>query len=209
MKCILLAAFLFCSATAANATAPTPAGCTSPEKRGWYIAFPADDGSDAAMQRDVRLFSYEHTMKGLGEPSLRCGDVPAQAYRFTWDPSFWPTVSVRAWKDAQGTAWVSSTSLQLMNAPDAKGPPERSKCPAARALKRAEWSRIEAVFSALQSTPEADPGMGGLDGESWSLESRVDGQQRLVERWRPEDPAVRQAGATMMRLGGCEIHRRL
>jgi hypothetical protein len=209
MKRILLAAILFCSATAANATAPTPAGCTSPEKRGWYIAVPVDDGSDAAMQRDVRLFSYEYTMKGLGEPSLRCGDVPAQAYRFTWDPSFWPTVSVRAWKDAQGTAWVSATSLQLMNAPDAKGPPERSTCPATRTLKPAEWARIEAVFNALQSTPEADPGMGGLDGESWDLESSVDGQQRLLTRWQPEEPAVRRAGAVMMRLGGCQIHRKL
>ena len=209
MKRILLAAILSCSAVAANATAPTPAGCTSPEKRGWYIAVPADDGSDAASRRDVRLFSYEYTMKGLGEPSLRCGDVPAQAYRFTWDPSFWPTVSVRAWKDAQGTAWVAATSLQLMNAPDSKEPPERSKCPPARPLRPAEWSRIEAVFSALQSTPEADPDMGGLDGESWALESSVGGQQRLVERWRPEEPAVRQAGAVMMRLGGCEIHRRL
>lgn len=185
---------------AVHAPAPAALKCTGQGEPGWFVpalvAVPFD-------QQEVRLFVYEHLMASLSQPSLVCGTVNKRAYRFIWDPAFRPSIAVRAWQDAQGQTWIAAESGLLKSAGTIGL--QRWKCPVSRRLEAGQWQQVEAAFMALERMPEPDPRHAGVDGESWWLESALNGRQRLLDRWQPRDTAVRHAGRLLVQLGGCDV----
>lgn len=195
---------------------PEPAaaaeGCDDPQAHAWYL-LPApatkhggdlppfiDFTGSARTIYDARL----RDLDGFPEPSFRCGSVPAQAYRFVWDPAFFPGVLIRAQRNAAGHAWIVGRSARDFEIPGSlPGSPatviKGGACAPPRALSAQEWNAIAAAFALLQGEDSS----AGLDGSSWMFESVVDGEQRWFARWVPRDPAFRNTGRMMVELAGC------
>ncbi len=192
--------------------AAAAAGCDDPQAHAWYLLPPPatkhggdlppfiDFTGSARTIYDARL----RDLDGLPEPSFRCGSVPAQAYRFVWDPAFFPGVLIRAQRNAAGHAWIVGRSARDFEISGSlPGSPatiiEGGTCAPPRALSAQEWNAIAAAFALLQGEDSS----AGLDGSSWMFESVVDGEQRWFARWVPRDPAFRNTGRMMVELAGC------
>ncbi len=192
--------------------AAAAAGCDDPQAHAWYLLPPPatkhggdlppfiDFTGSARTIYDARL----RDLDGLPEPSFRCGSVPAQAYRFVWDPAFFPGVLIRAQRNAEGHAWIVGRSARDFEISGSlPGSPatviKGGTCAPPRALSAQEWNAIAAAFALLQGEDSS----AGLDGSSWMFESVVDGEQRWFARWVPRDPAFRNTGRMMVELAGC------
>lgn len=192
--------------------AAAAAGCDDPQAHAWYLLPPPatkhggdlppfiDFTGSARTIYDARL----RDLDGLPEPSFRCGSVPAQAYRFVWDPAFFPDVLIRAQRNAAGHAWIVGRSARDFEISGSlPGSPatviKGGTCAPPRALSAQEWNAIAAAFALLQGEDSS----AGLDGSSWMFESVVDGEQRWFARWVPRDPAFRNTGRMMVELAGC------
>ncbi|QNA95054.1 hypothetical protein G4G30_04875 [Stenotrophomonas maltophilia] len=192
--------------------AAAAAGCDDPQAHAWYLLPPPatkhggdlppfiDFTGSARTIYDARL----RDLDGLPEPSFRCGSVPAQAYRFVWDPAFFPGVLIRAQRNAAGHAWtVGRSARDFEISGSLPGSPatviKGGTCAPPRALSAQEWNAIAAAFALLQGEDSS----AGLDGSSWMFESVVDGEQRWFARWVPRDPAFRNTGRMMVELAGC------
>lgn len=192
--------------------AAAAAGCDDPQAHAWYLLpLPAtkhggdlppfiDFTGSARTIYDARL----RDLDGLPEPSFRCGSVPAQAYRFVWDPAFFPGVLIRAQRNAAGHAWIVGRSARDFEISGSlPGSPatviKGGTCAPPRALSAQEWNAIAAAFALLLGEDSS----AGLDGSSWMFESVVDGEQRWFARWVPRDPAFRNTGRMMVELAGC------
>lgn len=192
--------------------AAAAAGCDDPQAHAWYLLPPPatkhggdlppfiDFTGSARTIYDARL----RDLDGLPEPSFRCGSVPAQAYRFVWDPAFFPGVLIRAQRNAAGHAWIVGRSARDFEISGSlPGSPatviKGGTCAPPRALSAQEWNAIAAAFALLQGEDSS----AGLDGSSWMFESVVDGEQRWFARWVPRDPAFRNTGRMMVELAGC------
>ncbi|WP_143566518.1 hypothetical protein [Stenotrophomonas maltophilia] len=192
--------------------AAAAAGCDDPQAHAWYLLPPPatkhggdlppfiDFTGSARTIYDARL----RDLDGLPEPSFRCGSVPARAYRFVWDPAFFPGVLIRAQRNAAGHAWIVGRSARDFEISGSlPGSPatviKGGTCAPPRALSAQEWNAIAAAFALLQGEDSS----AGLDGSSWMFESVVDGEQRWFARWVPRDPAFRNTGRMMVELAGC------
>lgn len=211
---VILAIAVLLQAGCARTPEPAAAaeGCDDPQAHAWYL-LPApatkhggdlppfiDFTGSARTIYDARL----RDLDGLPEPSFRCGSVPAQAYRFVWDPAFFPGVLIRAQRNAAGHAWIVGRSARDFEIPGSlPGSPatviKGGTCAPPRALSAQEWNAIAAAFALLQGEDSS----AGLDGSSWMFESVVDGEQRWFARWVPRDPAFRNTGRMMVELAGC------
>jgi len=211
---VILAIAVLLQAGCARTPEPAAAaeGCDDPQAHAWYL-LPApatkhggdlppfiDFTGSARTIYDARL----RDLDGLPEPSFRCGSVPAQAYRFVWDPAFFPGVLIRAQRNAAGHAWIVGRSARDFEIPGSlPGSPatviKGGTCAPPRALSAQEWNAIAAAFALLQGEDSS----AGLDGSSWMFDSVVDGEQRWFARWVPRDPAFRNTGRMMVELAGC------
>ncbi|MDR2960523.1 MAG: hypothetical protein LBV10_13370 [Stenotrophomonas sp.] len=190
-----------------------PAGdCDDPQAHAWYLLPPPAQrrSRDPLPFIDFTGFARAsycdrlRDLEGLPEPSFRCGSVPVQAYRFVWEPAFFPGVVIRAQRNAAGQAWIVGRSARDFEIPasPSDGPATLIKggsCPPPRALSAEEWKAIASAFALLQGEDSS----AGLDGSSWIFESVVDGEQRWFARWVPRDPTFRNAGRMMVELAGC------
>ncbi len=211
---VILAIAVLLQAGCARTPEPAAAaeGCDDPQAHAWYLLPPPatkhggdlppfiDFTGSARTIYDARL----RDLDGLPEPSFRCGSVPAQAYRFVWDPAFFPGVLIRAQRNAAGHAWIVGRSARDFEIPGSlPGSPatviKGGACTPPRALSAQEWNAIAAAFALLQGEDSS----AGLDGSSWMFESVVDGEQRWFARWVPRDPAFRNTGRMMVELAGC------
>ncbi len=211
---VILAIAVLLQAGCARTPEPAAAaeGCDDPQAHAWYLLPPPatkhggdlppfiDFTGSARTIYDARL----RDLDGLPEPSFRCGSVPAQAYRFVWDPAFFPGVLIRAQRNAAGHAWIVGRSARDFEIPGSlPGSPatviKGGACAPPRALSAQEWNAIAAAFALLQGEDSS----AGLDGSSWMFESVVDGEQRWFARWVPRDPAFRNTGRMMVELAGC------
>ncbi|NGM54101.1 hypothetical protein G5C63_07235 [Stenotrophomonas pavanii] len=211
---VILAIAVLLQAGCARTPEPAAAaeGCDDPQAHAWYLLPPPatkhggdlppfiDFTGSARTIYDARL----RDLDGLPEPSFRCGSVPAQAYRFVWDPAFFPGVLIRAQRNAAGHAWIVGRSARDFEIPGSlPGSPatviKGGACAPPRALIVQEWNAIAAAFALLQGEDSS----AGLDGSSWMFESVVDGEQRWFARWAPRDPAFRNTGRMMVELAGC------
>ncbi len=211
---VILAIAVLLQAGCARTPEPAAAaeGCDDPQAHAWYLLPPPatkhggdlppfiDFTGSARTIYDARL----RDLDGLPEPSFRCGSVPAQAYRFVWDPAFFPGVLIRAQRNAAGHAWIVGRSARDFEIPGSlPGSPatviKGGTCAPPRALSAQEWNAIAAAFALLQGEDSS----AGLDGSSWMFESVVDGEQRWFARWVPRDPAFRNTGRMMVELAGC------
>lgn len=187
-------------------------GCGDPQAQAWYLlplpaVEPSDDRPPFIDFTGFARATYVARLRDLGdlpEPSFRCGSVPVQAYRFIWDPAFFPGVVIRAQRNAAGQAWIVGRSARDFEIPGSS--PGRSSsfikggtCAPPRALSAQEWKAIAAAFALLQGEDSS----AGLDGSTWMFESVVDGEQRWFARWVPRDPAFRNTGRMMVELAGC------
>jgi len=211
---VILAIAVLLQAGCARTPEPAAAaeGCDDPQAHAWYL-LPApatkhggdlppfiDFTGSARTIYDARL----RDLDGLPEPSFRCGSVPAQAYRFVWDPAFFPGVLIRAQRNAAGHAWIVGRSARDFEIPGSlPGSPatviKGGTCAPPRALSAQEWNAIAAAFALLQGEDSS----AGLDGSWWMFDSVVDGEQRWFARWVPRDPAFRNTGRMMVELAGC------
>ncbi len=211
---VILAIAVLLQAGCARTPEPAAAaeGCDDPQAHAWYLLPPPatkhggdlppfiDFTGSARTIYDARL----RDLDGLPEPSFRCGSVPAQAYRFVWDPAFFPGVLIRAQRNAAGHAWIVGRSARDFEISGSlPGSPatviKGGTCAPPRALSAQEWNAIAAAFALLQGEDSS----AGLDGSSWMFESVVDGEQRWFARWVPRDPAFRNTGRMMVELAGC------
>ncbi len=211
---VILAIAVLLQAGCARTPEPAAAaeGCDDPQAHAWYLLPPPatkhggdlppfiDFTGSARTIYDARL----RDLDGLPEPSFRCGSVPAQAYRFVWDPAFFPGVLIRAQRNAAGHAWIVGRSARDFEISGSlPGSPatviKGGACAPPRALSAQEWNAIAAAFALLQGEDSS----AGLDGSSWMFESVVDGEQRWFARWVPRDPAFRNTGRMMVELAGC------
>lgn len=211
---VILAIAVLLQAGCARTPEPAAAaeGCEDPQAHAWYLLPPPatkhggdlppfiDFTGSARTVYDARL----RDLDGLPEPSFRCGSVPAQAYRFVWDPAFFPGVLIRAQRNAAGHAWIVGRSARDFEIPGSlPGSPatviKGGACAPPRALSAQEWNAVAAAFALLQG----EDWSAGLDGSSWMFESVVDGEQRWFARWVPRDPAFRNTGRMMVELAGC------
>lgn len=211
---VILAIAVLLQAGCARTPEPAAAaeGCDDPQAHAWYLLPPPatkhggdlppfiDFTGSARTIYDARL----RDLDGLPEPSFRCGSVPAQAYRFVWDPAFFPGVLIRAQRNAAGHAWIVGRSARDFEIPGSlPGSPatviKGGTCAPPRALSAQEWNAIAAAFALLQGEDSS----AGLDGSSWMFDSVVDGEQRWFARWVPRDPAFRNTGRMMVELAGC------
>ncbi|WP_329853506.1 hypothetical protein [Stenotrophomonas pavanii] len=211
---VILAIAVLLQAGCARTPEPAAAaeGCDDPQAHAWYLLPPPatkhggdlppfiDFTGSARTVYDARL----RDLDGLPEPSFRCGSVPAQAYRFVWDPAFFPGVLIRAQRNAAGHAWIVGRSARDFEISGSlPGSPatviKGGTCAPPRALSAQEWNAIAAAFALLQGADSS----AGLDGSSWMFESVVDGEQRWFARWVPRDPAFRNTGRMMVELAGC------
>ncbi len=196
---MLLAASMLCAAPAAQAVGLP--GCTDPDAPEWYLGdVDSLDPSDEAGMVDSVAWAYAGALRGIMEPSFRCGTPPAEAYRFIWEPPFSPGIAVRAQRDAAGHMWMTSRSIPELSAP---GYTKKAAwpCAADRELTATEWASMVDAFDGLQ--PDV-PARFGLDGEGWYFESLRQGRQHWVYRWQPKALSLRQAGRAMLRLAGCD-----
>ncbi|HDS1146024.1 MULTISPECIES: hypothetical protein [Stenotrophomonas] len=214
-KVILAIAVLLpagCARTPEPAAPAVAEGCGDPKAHAWYLLPPPAERHDGDLPPFVDFTGFARMiygdrlqyLDGLPEPSFRCGSVPVQAYRFVWDPAFFPGVVIRAQRNAAGQAWIVGRGARDVEIPGSsrerpstaiKGGP----CSPPRALGAQEWKAIAAAFALLQGEDSS----AGLDGSSWMFESVVDGEQRWFARWVPQDPRFRNAGRMMAELAGC------
>ncbi|MCU1000806.1 hypothetical protein JAK44_07555 [Stenotrophomonas maltophilia] len=211
---VILAIAVLLQAGCARTPEPAAAaeGCDDPQAHAWYLLPPPATKHGGDLPPFIDFTGSARTiydaqlrdLDGLPEPSFRCGSVPAQAYRFVWDPAFFPGVLIRAQRNAAGHAWIVGRSARDFEISGSlPGSPatviKGGTCAPPRALSAQEWNAIAAAFALLQGEDSS----AGLDGSSWMFESVVDGEQRWFARWVPRDPAFRNTGRMMVELAGC------
>ena len=158
---------------------------TCPDKLDNTFFFPVASLGERSARFDedaARRSWYSDELRKMLEPSLSCGDVPGNSFRFTWLRSFHPQVAVRV--------FVGSKSPELvaiqMSGSGGYAPAAAVDQPH-RVLSSREWDDLN---NALAQTDfwnlPAWRGRGGIDGAQWIVEGRVGSQYHVVNRWTPD-----------------------
>jgi hypothetical protein len=132
---------------------------------------------------------YSTPLRALEAPCLRDLELPAtQVYRFTWMPSFDPTVVATVFISGDecriygaSVSWEIDTFMPLSVKNVEVGEtvevaPGRQTC--------AELTSL-IDQSAFWRMPTVDPKGGGLDGAQWILEGVRQGGYHVTDRWAP------------------------
>lgn len=149
-----------------------------------------------------RKFSSEELLR-MGEPSLSCGAVPHDGFRFVWLRSFHPPVAVRVSLGRDSVELVA-TEMSGSGRPAPGGVVDQLR----RRLSTAEWEDLEgalarATFWQLSSAGDE----GGPDGAHWIVEGRVGPRYHVVDRWSPRG-AFRDLGLLFVKLSQLSVAER-
>ena len=138
----------------------------------------------------------------MTEPSLSCGNLEGETYRFLWLRTFHPPIAVRL-TVTQGTARILSVQLSGAGGYDPGTVVHRAE----HLLPPQEWNQVRDAINVAHfwqmGAWEGKP--GGLDGAQWVIEGRAGAKYHVVDRWCPESGPVRELGLLLMRLARLEI----
>jgi hypothetical protein len=132
-------------------------------------------------------------------------DQPATVYRFTWIPSFHPSVLVHIQSDDHGYTLLA----RILTGAGGYEPGGISRDTAfsLSELDQAVLARLltEAHFWSSPTIPPPN-GLIGVDGSQWLLEGVEDGRYHVVDRWSPStsgpDAAFRRVGEWLLTRSG-------
>jgi hypothetical protein len=139
---------------------------------------------------------YSDELRKMLEPSLSCGDVPGDTFRFTWLRSFHPQVAVRVFA---GPEFAELIAIQ-MSGSGGYAPAAAVDQPH-RVLSSREWDDLNnAVAQTDFWNLPSWRGRGGIDGAQWIVEGRVGSQYHVVNRWTPDPGNFRDLGLLFLKL---------
>lgn len=158
------------------------------------------DGGPMPLIGEVERDWYPRQLRAASESSFfalaQCESPPEFALRFSYIPSFNPSVFVRVQPDAEG---VSLVAKRLTGAggyePGSLG---RSKMVR---LTPAEVERVKRAARRLFQEPR-DTCEIGFDGSQWLFEMVDEDGYRFVKRWSPDDGAAHDLGRLLIELSG-------
>jgi hypothetical protein len=174
----LLTVMLFCTSSYAQSHLP-PSSVQEESKNVWYSPF----------------------LKAMGE-SVLSAKANGQSYRFLWLRTFHRPVMVRLDVHADGTGMVTlkETSGQGGYEPGKLRKVSRRKL--SRDQTQGFLTLVEELkywdLSSTEQPKEDGETVVGLDGAQWILEGSKGKDHKVVERWSPEDGALKSLGLTML-----------
>lgn len=195
----------FALSLALSAACFAPAQGQAPPPASPY--FPAELLTDGACGPTIGTFEnawYSRVLRGAGEASLlplKRSANSGQVVRFSFLPSFIEQIIIRL--DVPATGPVRLTAKRL--AGDGNRKPYRISANISKTLSVAESARVRKLIAAArisQIAPKDCAAGGGLDGDTWIIESVGRGQYHYVNRWSPPTSEVRAFGTELARLVG-------
>lgn len=153
--------------------------------------------SQRKLMDDFRADWYGGQLRAAGEAPIFGNRTPT--LRFTWLRTFHAPVMVRLDTAADGAVRMTATELSGKGGYEPGGVARRIERPLTPEEGAALTRVVEAADLADLEPMECDP---GFDGAQWIVESAGPGGYRLVERWSPEDGAVRDLGLHLLGLTG-------
>jgi hypothetical protein len=163
------------------------------------VLIPRAGAADARWPGRVTEQSYSTFLSAMGEPSLLCGNVAGETYRFVWLRSKRPPIAVRleVSGDRMEVVGLGLESVQ------GTAPNERPVTRVSRELRRSEWKAISRKLDAANFWGLAPSDMNfGFDGADWLLEGRRGAQYHVVSRWSPDSGAFREVCLQMAKVAG-------
>lgn len=158
------------------------------------------DGAPLPLIGEVERDWYPRQLRAASESSFlalaQCETPPEFALRFSYIPSFNPSVFIRVQPDGEG---VSLVAKRLTGAggyePGSLG---RSK------MLRLTPDQVERVKRAAQMLFREPPDTCemGFDGSQWLFEMVDKDGYRFVKRWSPDDGAAHDLGQLLIELSG-------
>jgi hypothetical protein len=148
----------------------------------WSSEFPDPDRADAAERS-----WYSGYLRLMDEPSLSCGVVDREVYRFLYLRSFHGAVSVRLERTDDGLA-VHAVEMN----DDGRFYPEYTPPTVRRrlhtTLNHSHWQTVASAARAANFwNTRTMGGTRGNDGSMWIVEGRDGSRYNLVVRWSPKD----------------------
>jgi len=141
----------------------------------------------------------------LFEASQKAGASHLKTYRFTWLRTFHGPVIVRLDRDSEGGMRLIAKRLSGRGGYE----PGAVNAEIRRRLTRQELVEFDHALAAANHLrlPPVDCRMGA-DGSRWIMEANDAGVYRYVNRWTPEDGAVRELGDMLLRFTGWDLDPR-
>jgi hypothetical protein len=156
---------------------------------------------------------YGKQLRATGQSAL-CSEAapPEKVFRFTWLPSFHPTVMVRV--EQRGATHILH-AVTLSGVADSSPRPARDTTISLTQREWGEWLRLVAAARFWQaSTAQSESAIGPdgkihelaiRDGARWLLEARSGAQYHAVDRWALHDKQLlpyRRACEWLLRRSG-------
>jgi hypothetical protein len=144
---------------------------------------------------------YSTHLRAMQEPSLSCGAVETEAYRFLWLRTFHAPIAVRL---AVTGKMVRLASVQLSGAGGYS--PGTVVDRSERMLLPAEWDQVHEALNLARfwSTSSWQPS-AGADGAQWIIEGRLDSRYHVVDRWSPRAGTFRSLGLLLLRIADISV----
>lgn len=170
-----------------------------PERIDDSVFFPAGSFGQGQAGFDEDAFRrhwYSIHLRAMAEPSLSCGDVELETYRFLWLRTFHAPIAVRLSLTGKG-ARVASVELSGAGGYSPGTVVHRAE----RGLSSDEWSQVQRALQHANfwSTTPWLPSTG-YDGAQWILEGRVGSKYHVVDRWSPEAGSFRALALAFLKL---------
>ena len=154
---------------------------------------------------DIEQDWYPKQWQAAHEPSFyeltQCGTPPEFALRFSYIPSFDPSVFIRVQSDGDGLSLIAK---QLTGAggydPGALGWSKKMQLTERQASELQQILASQALFEEPPATCEM-----GFDGSQWIFEMVDENGYRMAKRWSPSDGAAHNLGRFLIELSGWEI----
>jgi hypothetical protein len=138
-----------------------------------------------------------------GEPTFSCLDEDVEAYRLLFLPSFDFPTSIRIWRERdQYFMTIKQLEAEWLPGDGGKG----LKLSSTRPLKVNEWAHFNRLLTRANfwSMPSPDVREAGLDGFSFTLEGKREGQYHVAYRWVPEDESFVDACEYLLEIASLE-----
>jgi hypothetical protein len=154
---------------------------------------------------DIEREWYPRQWRAAYEPSFhaleRCEALPEFALRFSYIPSFDPSVFIRVQSDNDGLSLIAK---ELTGAggydPGSLGRSKKIRLTDRQASELRSMLESGALFGEQPDTCEL-----GFDGSQWIFETVDKDGYKLVKRWSPDEGAAYDLGRFLIELSGWDI----
>jgi len=141
---------------------------------------------------------YPRQWAAASEPSLyeaaQCNALPDFVLRFSYIPSFDPSVFIRVQSDGDGLKLTASE----MTGAGGYDPGEVGRTKEVRLSEKQAFELREMLDAQALFEEKPDICQAGLDGSSWIFELVDKDGYRMVKRWSPEDGAAHNLGILLI-----------